>query len=316
MGASALPFLGALAFFLMPGRAFWPYFIGSILLLVGLAVIIPQELRQARGLDKAVVFGRLFLAVPMGVFGGDHFIAPKIIAGMVPSWIPWHLFWAYFVGTGLIAAAFSIILKRYSTLAAALLGLMILSFVLFIHIPNLSLQPDRFVLAVALRDLAFSGGALAFAITQVERSPRSRMARMQLLVRWMIAISAVFFGIEHFLHPLFVPVVPLNRLMPSWIPGQIVLAYVTGCVLIVTGISIIVNWKARLAATWLGITVFVIVLLVYLPLLLATPADIDQGLNYLADTLAYGGSALVLAGALPKENPTLATADEPKLATL
>lgn len=75
--------------------------------------------------------------------------------------------------------------------------------------------------------------------------------------------------------------------------------YVTGLVLVAAGLSMIVNWKPRLAATWLGIFVFVIVVLVYLPIVVASPSDIDNGLNYLVDTLAFSGCALLLAGALP-----------------
>ncbi|HEY6251082.1 MAG TPA: hypothetical protein VI685_14060 [Candidatus Angelobacter sp.] len=252
-------------------------------------------------MEKVQVFGRLFLAVPMGVFGAEHFTAAKIVASIVPSWIPGHLFWAYFVGAALIAAAVSITLKKYAVLAAALLGGMIFSFVLLIHVPNLVSQPDdRFALAVLLRDLFFSGGAFAFALAAASPS-LDKARKMTIPIRLLIGIPAVVFGVEHFLHPEFVPVVPLNRLMPSWMPGHMMLAYVTGSVLIISGLSIIVNWRSRLAAVLMGVMIFVIVLLVYLPIVIAKPSDIGNGLNYLADTLAFCGSALLLAGIMPKE---------------
>jgi len=287
---------------LLPPRLFWPYFAEAVISIIGLARLIRSEALRASGIDRAVVFGPLFLAVPMAVFGADHFIAPPSVATLVPSWIPWHLFWVYFVGIALIASALSIVTQKLSVLSATLLSTMLFSFVLLISVPKLAANPgDRFVLAVLLRDLSFSGGALACAVTQAEEWPKRALKWLTILARYAIALPAVVFVVEHFLHPEFVPVVPLKQLMPSWIPGHLFLAYVTGAVLIASGLRMAFNWKARSAATWLGIVVFAIVLLVYLPLMIANISDIANGLNYLVDTLAFSGAALLLAGALPSE---------------
>jgi uncharacterized membrane protein len=291
-----------LAALVMPGKWVWPHFAGAALLSIGLATIIKTEALHTRGIDRAAAFGPLFFAVPMAVFAGDHFISPKSIATLVPSWIPGHLFWVYFVGVALFASSLSIVTRKHSLLAATLLSAMLFSFVLLIQVPNLAANPrDRFALAIVLRDSSFSAGALSCAVVQAKGWPKRRRDRIVSLVRYVIAVSAVVFGVEHFLHPEFVPVVPLRQLMPSWIPGHLPLAYVTGIVLIASGFCLLLNWKARLAATWLGIFVFVIVLLVYLPIMVAKMSDIANGLNYFADTLAYGGAVLLLAGALPVE---------------
>jgi uncharacterized membrane protein len=287
---------------LIPGKPFWPYFAGAVVLFIGLAKIFGEPRIHACGIDRAVVFGPLFLAIPMAVFGVDHFIATSIVTAMIPSWIPGHLFWAYFIGVALILAALSIVTRKQSALAATLLSAMIFSFVLLIHLPNLATYPrNRILLAVLLRDSSFSGGALSCALAQAQQWPKLRLSWITALVRYVISVTAVVFGVEHFFHPHFVPVVPLKQLMPSWILAHLFLAYLTGAVLIVFGLSIAFNWKARLAATWLGIAVFVIVLLVYLPITVANLSDIGNGLNYLVDTLAFSGSALLLAGVLPIE---------------
>lgn len=274
-------------------------------MLIGLTKMNRVEILQARGINRAVVFGPLFFAIPMAVFGADHFMTPKIVATLVPSWIPGHLFWVYLVGVALILAALSIVTEKLSVLAATLLSAMIFSFVLLIHAPNFAANvSDRFGLAVLLRDSSFSGGALAYALARTDKWPKHRLSRATMVVRYVVALVAVVFGAEHFLHPEFVPVVPLKQLMPTWIPGHTFLAYLTGAVLIACGLSIFFNWKARLAATWLGIFVFVVVLLVYLPIMVAKVSDIGNGLNYLVDTLAFSGAALLLAGALPSEDPS------------
>jgi len=158
----------ALAVFSMPGTVFWLYFSGTLLLLIGLVKVSKGELPQMRGLEKIMPFGRLFLAIPLGVFGTEHFTNTADIANIVPRWMPAHTFWVYLVGTALIAAALSITVKIQSRLAATLLGIMLFSFVALIHIPNILAHPsDRFVWAVGLRDITFSGGAFAFAGSQM-----------------------------------------------------------------------------------------------------------------------------------------------------
>jgi uncharacterized membrane protein len=287
---------------LVPDRAFWPHFAGAVVLLIGLAAILKGGIPPGRGIDRTLAFGPLFLAIPMAVFGADHFIAPTFVAAIVPSWIPGHLFWTYFVGVALFAAALSLATNRYATLAATLLGTMLFLFVVLIHVPEVAAKPgDRIVHAVVLRDLSFSAGAFALAIAQARELSSNRVKILTTAVRLAIGITTVYFGVEHFLHPQHVPVVPLAQLMPTWIPAHAFIAYFTGIVMVGCGLSMIVNWNARAAAIWLGIVVLAIVLLIYLPIVLAKPSDIANGLNYMVDTLAFSGSVLLLAEALARE---------------
>jgi uncharacterized membrane protein YphA (DoxX/SURF4 family) len=66
-----------------------------------------------------------------------------------------------------------------------------------------------------------------------------------------------------------VPGVPLQKLTPEWIPGRIFLSYFVGVILILAGVCLLVNKKARTAATSLGLTILLTVLWIYLPMLLA-----------------------------------------------
>ena len=76
---------------------------------------------------------------------------------------------------------------------------------------------------------------------------------------------------------------------------------------LICGVSLLVNRKVRLAATVLGIAALAVVIIVYLPLLVARPLDLDA-LNYILDTLLFSGCALALAGALPKDEQALLSA--------
>jgi uncharacterized membrane protein len=287
----------------IPGRVFWPYFAGAMLLTIGLTIFIKNEVPQAHGLDKIMPYGRLFYTVPMVVFGAQHFTAGKFIVSIVPSWIPGHLFWVYLVGIALFASGLSIVIERQAPLAATLLGIMLFLFVVLIHIPKVVANPgDRFAWAVALRDIAFSGGAFAFAGAHTKAWPAQGRRGLVTVGRLFIAVPAVFFGVEQFLHPEFVPGVPLDKVVPTWVPGRLFWVYLAGAVLFAAGASILVNKKARLAATCLGIMILLLVLFVYLPTLAAHPSDIGNELNFFVDTLAFSGAALLLADAMPKED--------------
>ncbi len=291
-----------LAVFGISGTVFWMYCAAVVLLAIGLPIILKYELPQAHGLDKFMPFGRLFFAIPLAVFSTEHFTLTSLIVNLVPSWIPWHLFWVYLVGVALIAAALSITVKKYSELAATLLGIMFFLFVALMDIPAVAARPhDRFAWALSLRELSFSGGAFAIAGAQMQARASAVGPRLLTLARFFIAIAALFYGVEHFLHPDHVPGVPLARLTPTWIPGHLIFSYLAGAVLLGAGACLLINKKERLAAAYLGITVFVLVLVIYLPILAAKPFDVE-GMNYFADTLMYSGAILLLADALPKDN--------------
>jgi uncharacterized membrane protein len=79
---------------------------------------------------------RYLLAVSLIVFGVDHFLDLKSIGGLLPAWIPWHVFWVAFVGAVLVAAAFSIALDWLPRLGADAAGAMFALWVFTLHLPR------------------------------------------------------------------------------------------------------------------------------------------------------------------------------------
>ena len=289
----------ALAVFKIQADVFWLFFSCAILFVIGLTKVIKDELPQKHGLDKILPFGRLFYAIPMGVFGTFHLTHAAEVASLVPRWMPLHLFWTYLVGIALIAAALSIILEKHAGLAATLLGCMFLLFVALMHIHNIrATHGARLFWAIGLRDLAFGGGAFAVAARQLKRTASDGAAWLVTLARFFVGIPAIVFGVEYFLHPTIEPGVPLEKLTPNWVPAPFFWGYLTGAALLVCGACIVVNKKARLAAIYLGIVILFFVVFSFIPITISNPSDIDSGLNSFADTLAFSGTALVLADAI------------------
>jgi uncharacterized membrane protein YphA (DoxX/SURF4 family) len=110
----------------------------------------------------------------------------------------------------------------------------------------------------------------------------------------------VFYGVQHLLHPAYVPGVPLQKLTPEWIHGRIMLSYFVGAVLILAGVCLLANRKTRMAATSLGLTILLTIVWVYLPMLFAAPKNV-VALNFFFDTLLFCGAILLLANATGTE---------------
>jgi uncharacterized membrane protein len=75
---------------------------------------------------------------------------------------------------------------------------------------------------------------------------------MILFGRIVIAIAAIFFAVEFFLHPEFAPGFPLEKITPSWVPFPSVWGYLTAAILLAAGIGLALTKKSRMAAISIG----------------------------------------------------------------
>lgn len=94
------------------------------------------------------------------VFGLCHYVYADITASMVPAWLPERHFWAYLTGTGHLAAGFALVSGVLAGLAARMLGLMMASFVLLVHLPDTVAHPNGIaVWTIQFVSLLLAGGA-------------------------------------------------------------------------------------------------------------------------------------------------------------
>jgi uncharacterized membrane protein len=269
---------------------------GVVALIVGL-VLVRARFRAASGADKALVLGPVFEAVALAVFAAEHFLMARDLMSIVPPWLPGPLFWTYFVGVAWLAAAISFIVWRYVRWSAALAALLFLIIVVTIDLPNLPAHlGERLFVTLTVRELAFAAGAMVLA-GSVWPSRTLASSALIRVGRGIVAATLVFYGIQHFLFPLFAPGVPLEKLTPAWVPLPAVLAYIVGFILVLAGIGLFGRPTIRMAAAISGIMLGLLAAFFYVPILvLEIHTELAvEGINYVFDTLLFAATAL-LAG--------------------
>jgi hypothetical protein len=279
---------------------------GILFLLIALWAA-KTDIASAHGLDQIVALSSLCFAVPLAVFGAEHLSGARSLMLGVPLYMPWRLFWAYFVGFALLAASLSIATKIQVRWSGLLFGIMMVAFVAMLHFPRALANPrNRIAWVIVIREMAFAGGGWILAGNALRQQGRGQGGSKLITVgRVLIAVAALFYGVENFLYPFNVPGVPLEKLTPAWIPGRLLIGYVTGAILLAAGTSILLAKRTRMAATYLGTWMVLLVVFIYGPILIVQMSDPSaaaqvEGINYFADTLLFAGAILALASAHPR----------------
>lgn len=108
------------------------------------------------------VVARVLFGLPMVAFGAIHFMMGSEMSGYVPAFLPAPTFWVYLTGLVLLLGGIAIIANRYVDWAAGVLGLLLLSFALLIHLP-MHMAGEAMAMGNLLKDTALAGAALYFA---------------------------------------------------------------------------------------------------------------------------------------------------------
>jgi uncharacterized membrane protein len=105
--------------------------------------------------------GGILYALTLLVFGTQHFMYAHFVAGLIPVWIPWRLFLAYFTGLCFVAAGVSILFRKFAVVAAILLMAMFLTWFVGLHVPRVvATHLNGNEVTSALIALAMGGAAL------------------------------------------------------------------------------------------------------------------------------------------------------------
>jgi uncharacterized membrane protein len=273
---------------------------GTAALVAGL-LLVRTRFAAASGVDRVLILGPVFEAAALTIFAAEHFLAAHDLAGIVPPWLPGSLFWTYFVGAALLAAAISFIAWRHVRWSASLLALLFLIIVATVDLPSLPGHlHERLLWTLTVRETSFAAGAMVLAGSLWQRGISAGRHVGALLIavgRFIVACAFVFYAIQHFLFPRFVPGVPLEKMTPAWMPAPALLAYIVGATLLASGIGLMIPGARRTAAASAGTLLLLLTFFFYVPILateIHSPLAVE-GINYVGDTLLFAATAL-LAG--------------------
>jgi len=247
--------------------------------------------------------GRIFFGISIAVLGFLTVYYRDFPYMLVPpkhSWIADLVILAYISGVMLILAGACIVFVKKIRLASLLLGSVLLVIFCFYFIPYEFMVSSNYMHLAdwenAEKELALAGGAFVIAgcfSAKNENSINRFLGKMTPLGSILFSIPIISFGILHFLYAKDVA-----DYVPSWVPYRLFWAYLAGAGLLGSGIAIILKIKTKLAATLLGIMIFIWFVILHMPRVVVSPAaDLGSEVTSAFIALAYSGIAFVIAGA-------------------
>jgi len=250
--------------------------------------IKPARIAYAIGLT-GMVLPQLFY----GQFGPNFF----------PAWpgLPLTAIWTWLFTLLVIAACTAIIFEKNGRTASLILGGLLLAVYCLGYIPyELIIEPHGSNLgswADGLEELALAGGAFVVAGTFPKQLNRQTVL-IKLLEKLIVfgpalfSLTMILFGICHFLYTQYI-----SPMVPAWFPGSAMFwTRFAGVALIGAGVTITVGIKQKLAATLLGIMIFIWLIIIHIPSLFPGLFGSHCALLVSAfSALAFAGIAFLIA---------------------
>jgi len=245
--------------------------------------------------------GRIFfaaglLAIAIQQLAWGDFMQVILPAGY-PSWLTPRLVWDWIVSVALIAACLCIIFDWMARSVSLILAVALLLLIIAFQIPGQSFPKMFAAWTNALKEFAYSGGALLVAgsFTPMNtKKPGGLIGFLEKLIpagKCFFAVMLIAFGSMHFLYPAFV-----TPLVPNWIPWHLFWTYFAAVALIAGGLGIIFNIKRRLAANLTGIMIFLWLLVLHIPRAIADPySGNGNELTSVFEALSFSGIAFLIA---------------------
>ncbi len=143
----------------------WNGFAESLALCMG-AVGVWRGVQSGAG-DAPTAWAIRAIGCACLIFGLAHFTYDELTASMIPAWLPLRLELAWLTGAIHALCGLAMLIGYRPRTAAALEGLMMLSFVALVHVPRVAAKPtDRFELTMLCMAVALTSSAFALATSR------------------------------------------------------------------------------------------------------------------------------------------------------
>jgi len=251
--------------------------------------------------------GRVFYGIAMAGTGFQIIYYRDFPYWLLPakhSWIPGLAMVAYIFGIMFVLTGACIVFEKKTRTVSLLTGTVLLLIFCFYFIPYQFMASSRYMHLLqwenAEKELAFCSGAFVIAGGYSEKNQNFFYRSLGKLIPFgpiLFSIPIISFGLLHFLYAKDVA-----DYVPSWVPNHMFWTYVAGTALIVSGIAIILKMKSRLAAALLGAMIFIWLIVLHVPRVIASPvAYLGSEVTSAFIALAYSGIAFVIAAITKKK---------------
>ncbi|MEO5500632.1 MAG: hypothetical protein ABIR31_04240 [Ginsengibacter sp.] len=222
--------------------------------------------------------GIYLFAMPWLVIGLQHFIYAPFVQTLVPSLIPFKLFWVLLTGTAMIGAGLSLVLNLQMKMATRLLSTMLLIFIMLVHLPILTSSSSALINWIrATQDIGLMATALML-------TGRKNIVNAGIII---FGFALAVQGFQHFLNPSFI-----TACIPVYFPSPKLLNAIVAVLLIITGLCIITGRSRFLAAVLLAGLILILSLLNYLPLIISNVSYGQHWTGLFLDVGLAGGACI------------------------
>jgi uncharacterized membrane protein len=214
----------------------------------------------------------------------------------VPKHIPARELLALASGGLLLIAALALMVRRTARIAALVLALFLLSWVLVLQLPRLALQPLNIAVWLGLCEsltLCVGGWVLYAWLDALEPRTIAGFASTATAVgyaRLLLGAAMVVFGLSHFAYAEFTA-----AMIPAWMPLRLPLTYFTGAAHVAAGAALLLGIVPALAVRLEAIMMSAFIVLVHIPAVTAQPASREQW-TALCIAAALAGAVWVVFG--------------------
>jgi uncharacterized membrane protein len=238
--------------------------------------------------------GRFVYAFAIVAFGVETWmIARQVAHPLGPQynlisclpWLPAIPWVAYLFGAIWIACGVGLLFKRTVQKSALVLGSLLFVCAIVLDAPKAAVVPGDVSLRTTLLE-PLSLACLAWLVPPPGTIP-AWLARGS---RYLLALSLIIFGIDHFIVLAFIA-----ALIPAWIPWHVFWSAFFGVAFIAAGVSIGLKWLERWGAIGIGLMFAIWVVTLHVPRVLGlygipgAPTNPDEWSSLFIAVALWGG---------------------------
>ena len=210
----------------------------------------------------------------------------------LPADIPGRLVIVYVSALLLIVAGSALVAKAARPIAANVAGGWFLLWAIALHLP--------LVWAAHGSVASLNGTAENLAMAAGLATLTSNNDHWTKLLRRGFGLCCIVFGTAHYVYADFTA-----GMIPAWLPHHLALAYLTGTIHVVTGLCLLIDRAAALAATVEALMMCSFVLLLHLPRVAAAPGNrLELTMLTMAVILASSAWLVAARATFPTEKET------------